>query len=59
MTTLGSRADFGVILKQDLPEQEIPELLRHSTFLSAKERTTATPGPSTAKATWGTRTPCP
>lgn len=39
MTALGSRADFGVILNQDLPEQEIPELLRQSTFLSAKENT--------------------
>lgn len=39
MTALGSRADFGVILNQDLPEQEIPKLLRHSTFLSAKENT--------------------
>ncbi len=39
MTALGSRADFGIILNQDLPEHEIPELLRHSTFLSAKENT--------------------
>ncbi|OWV14745.1 PD-(D/E)XK nuclease family transposase [Fibrobacter sp. UWH1] len=39
MVRTGSHADFGVILNQDLPEQEIPELLRHSTFLSAKENT--------------------
>ncbi len=39
MVTTGSRADFGVILNQDLPEQDIPELLRQSTFLSAKENT--------------------
>ena len=37
MIRTGSHADFGVILNQDLPEQEIPELLRQSTFLSAKE----------------------
>lgn len=39
MANTGSRADFGVILNHDLPEQEIPEILRGSTFLSAKENT--------------------
>ena len=39
MAKVESRADFGVILNHDLPESEIPELLRQSTFLSAKENT--------------------